>query len=87
MSNVYCIKTKKKIEDKTSSKKRNKNFYSLQVRDYTLRIVFECPKGHLFYEEWHQDKLDEFGTINCLEKSVYENENVICPECLESSND
>lgn len=85
MSNIYCIKTGKRIiKDKG---KRNESFYSLKVRDYTLRIVFECPKGHLFYEEWHQDKLDEFGTINCLETSVYRNENVICPECLKNSKD
>jgi len=83
MSNIYCIKTGKRIiKDKG---KRNESFYSLKVRDYILRIVFECPKGHLFYEEWHQDKLDEFGAINCLENSVYKNENIICPECLKNS--
>ena len=33
----------------------------------------------------HQENLDKFGTINCLENSVYKNENVICPECLKNS--
>ena len=95
MSNVYCKKTKKKIkidsageipaQEKTSDRKSNVG-YSLKTLDYIFKIIFECPKGHLFYEEWHADKINKYGALDCLESSIAKNENIICPECLEISN-
>lgn len=87
MSNIYCIKTKKKIDKKEPTeepldKKRKKNSYALKTMDYTLRVIFQCPKGHLFYEEWHKNKIDYFGIHECVEDSISKNENIICPECL-----
>ena len=89
MSNVYCIKTKKKIDvkpEKEPTKERKREGYSLKMRDYSLKIIFECPKGHLFSEEWYADKIDKYGALDCLEHSTMTNENIICPECLEISN-
>lgn len=89
MSNVYCIKTKKKISkesEKSTPKDRGRQGYSLKMRDYILKVIFECPRGHLFSEEWHADKIEEYGAFDCLEHSTITNENIICPECLKISN-
>ncbi len=89
MSNVYCIKTKKKIStesEKSTPKGRSGQGYSLKMRDYILKVIFECPKGHLFSEEWHSDKIEEYGAFDCLEHSTITNENIICPECLKISS-
>ena len=90
MSNVYCIKTKKKLpEDQKDpeNKRREVGFYTLKMKDYTLKVIFQCPKGHLFAEEWHADKIQEYGAFDCLETSTIRNENILCPSCLVEKSD
>lgn len=86
MSNIYCIKTKKKIDKKESPEqsldKSKVGFYTLKMKDYTLKVIFQCPKGHLFAEEWHADKIQEYGAFECLETSTIRNENILCPSCI-----
>lgn len=86
MSNIYCIKTKKKIDKKEPTEEpldKNKvGFYTLKMKDYILKVIFQCPKGHLFAEEWHSDKIIEYGAFDCLETSTIRNENILCPSCI-----
>lgn len=86
MAKIYCIKSKKEIpkDSPRLKEKRNQGFYSLKMRDYILKVIFECPKGHLFSEEYHADKIEEYGLIECLNNSLVVNENILCPECTKN---
>ena len=85
MAKIYCIKSKKEIpkDSPRLKEKRNQGFYSLKMRDYILKVIFECPKGHLFSDskglvkvfsdyglnEHDKTKIDEVGNTTVIPKS------------------
>ena len=70
---IYNIKTGKKIT----------NGKTLKLKEYTLRVIYECSDGHLFAEEYFSDKIMSYGMDECLKNSINENEKKFCPECDE----
>ena len=70
---VYSIKTGKKVS----------NGNTLSLKDYSLKVIYECPEGHLFAEEYYSDQINEYGVAECLKFSLENNEKRYCPECDE----
>ena len=70
---IYNIKTGKKIT----------NGKTLKLKEYTLRVIYECSDGHLFAEEYFSDKIMVYGMDECLKNSINQNEKKFCPECDE----
>ena len=75
MSNgkIYSIKTGKKLT----------NGKPLKFYDYSLKIIYSCPEGHLFAEEYYSEQIMKHGIDNCLKDSINVNEKKFCPECDE----
>jgi len=73
MAKIYSFKTGKQIS----------NGNKLKLKEYSLKITYECPKGHKFAEEYYSDKIMHFGVEECLKHSLNENENKYCPDCNE----
>lgn len=73
MGKIYNIKTGKKVT----------NGNPLYFKDYTLKIIFECPSGHLFAEEYYSEQTMKHGIDACLKESININEKKFCPVCDE----
>ena len=73
MAKIYSFKTGKKIS----------NGNKLKLKEYTLKVVFECPEGHEYSGEYTSDKMMHFGTEQCLKNAIDEHQNTFCPDCNE----
>ncbi len=73
MGKIYSLKSGKKLT----------NGKPLEFLDYSLKIIFKCPKGHLFAEEYYSNQIMKHGIDNCLKESININEKKFCPECDE----
>lgn len=73
MGKLYDLKTGKKV---TNGKR-------LVFKDYSLKIIFECPEGCLFAEEYYSEQIMKHGMDACLKESININEKRYCPSCDE----
>jgi hypothetical protein len=73
MGKLYNLKTRKKVT----------NGKPLVFKDYSLKIIFECPEGHLFSEEYYSEQIMKHGMDACLKESININEKRYCPACDE----
>ena len=73
MGKLYSLKTGKKITNGTS----------LKLDSYCLRIVYECPNGHKFFEEYTSEHIMQHGMDACLKESISRHEKSFCPDCDE----
>jgi len=71
---IYDFKTKKRIS----------SCNKLKLKEYSLKIIYECLKGHQFAEEYFSYKIIKFGVEECVKNSFDRNENKLCPECNET---
>lgn len=70
---IYSIKDGKKLT----------NGKTLKLFDYSLKIIYQCPEGHLFAEEYYSEQIMKHGIDNCLRDSINLNEKKFCPQCDE----
>ena len=70
---IYDFKTKKRIS--------SGNDYRL--KEYCLRVIYECPNGHLYAEEYDGKLISLHGLDKCLKDSIKMNEKRSCPKCDE----
>ena len=73
MGKIYSIKTGKKIT----------NGSRLEFKEYSLKIIYECPNGHKFAEEYLSETINQVGMEKCIRDSIHRNEKAFCPDCDE----
>lgn len=73
MGKIYRFKDGKKLT----------NGKPLEFFDYSLKIIYKCPEGHFFAEEYYSEQIMKHGIDNCLKDSINSNEKKFCPECDE----
>jgi len=55
----------------------------LEFKEYSLRIIYECPNGHKFAEEYLSETINQVGMEKCIKDSIHRNEKSFCPDCDE----
>lgn len=70
---IYDFKTKKRIS--------SGNDYKL--KEYYLRVIYECPNGHLYAEDYNGKLIALHGLDKCLKDSIRMNEKRSCQKCDE----
>ncbi len=73
MGKIYSIKTGKKITNGTR----------LELESYCLRIIYTCPNGHKYFEEYTSENIMKHGMDACLKESINNHDKIYCPECDE----
>ena len=61
MGKIYSIKTGKKITNGTR----------LELESYCLRIIYTCPNGHKYFEEYTSENIMKHGMDACLKAVSY----------------
>ena len=73
MAKIYSFRTGKKITNGTR----------IEYQDYCLRIIYECPNGHVFAEHFYSETINQVGMEKIIKDSIHRNEKAFCPDCDE----